>query len=94
MEEKRFASKHKIIVEKRQRALITGIIDVMSFDDEMVATDTEMGVLIIRGQNLHVNSLNLEKGELEIDGEVESLNYEESHSGSKGRGNILGKIFK
>lgn len=92
MEEKRFPSKHKIIVEKRNKVLLTGLIDVMSFDDEAIVTETEMGTLIIRGNNLHVNSLNIEKGELEIDGEIDSLNYEESNSRTKG--NILGKIFK
>ena len=92
MEEKRFLSKHKVIVEKRQRVLITGILEVMSFDDELVATETEMGTLIIKGTKLHVSSLNLEKGELEIDGDIDSLNYEESHI--KGKSGVFSKIFK
>lgn len=92
MEEKRIVSKHKIILEKRQRAIITGILDVISFDDELIATETEMGTLVIKGTNLHVNSLNIEKGELEIDGEIDNLNYEESH-GKAGK-NLLGKIFR
>ena len=92
MEEKRFVGKHKVIIDKRQRLSITGLIDVMSFDDETIVTETEMGILIIRGSELHVNSLNLEKGELEIDGTVDNLNYEEE-SPLKGK-NIFGKIFK
>ncbi|MCL1935517.1 MAG: sporulation protein YabP [Defluviitaleaceae bacterium] len=92
MEEKRYLSKHKVIIEKRQKALITGVIEVMSFDDEEIATETEMGTLIIRGSNLHVNSLNIEKGELEIDGQVDSFNYEDNSVKSKS--NILGKIFR
>jgi len=93
-EERRNTSKHKVIMEKRERVLVTGVLDVMSFDEESVVTDTEMGVLIIRGSGLHVNGLNLEKGELEVDGEVESLVYEEEHVLSKNKSNLFGKIFK
>lgn len=92
MDEKRYIGKHKVILDKRQRLQVTGLIDVMSFDDETIVTETEMGILIIRGTNLHVNALNLEKGELEIDGNVDNLNYEDE-SPLKGK-NIFGKIFK
>ena len=92
MDEKRYIGKHKVIVDKRQKLSITGLIDVMSFDDETIVTETEMGILIIRGNNLHVNALNLEKGELEIDGSVDHLNYEDENP-LKGK-NLFGKIFK
>ena len=93
-EERRNTSKHKVIMEKRERVMVTGVIDVMSFDEESVVTETEMGVLIIRGVSLHVNGLNLEKGELEVDGDIESLVYEEEHALSKNKSNLFGKIFK
>jgi len=90
-EEKRLPSKHKIVVEKRERAFITGILDVMSFDEDSIETETELGIMVIKGSSLHVNSLNLEKGELEIDGEIDSFHYEDGENRSK---NLLGRIFK
>lgn len=93
-EERRNTSKHKVIIEKRERVFITGLIDVMSFDEESIVTETEMGVLIIRGSSLHVNALNLEKGELEVDGEIENLIYQEESSVSGNKSNLFGKIFK
>lgn len=93
-EERRNTSKHKVIIEKRERVSITGVIDVMSFDEESIVTETEMGTLIIRGVGLHVNALNLEKGELEVDGEIENITYEDESPVSKNKGNLLGKIFK
>lgn len=91
IEEKRFPSKHKLIIDKRQKAYVSGIIEVMSFDDEEVATETELGTLIIRGEGLHVSALNIEKGELEIDGHIDSFTYEESRGSKSG---FMGKIFK
>lgn len=93
-EERRNTSKHKVIIEKRERVFITGVIDVMSFDEESIVTETEMGTLIIRGVGLHVNALNLEKGELEVDGEIENTTYEDESPLSKNKGSLFGKIFK
>lgn len=91
MEEKRFSSKHKLIIDKRQKAFVSGVIEVMSFDDEEIASDTELGTLIIRGSGLHVSALNIEKGELEIDGQIDSFNYEDI---SRSKGGLMGKIFR
>lgn len=91
MEEKRFPSKHKLIIDKRQKAFISGVIEVMSFDDEEIASETELGTLIIRGAGLHVSALNIEKGELEIDGQIDSFNYEEI---SRSKSGLMGRIFK
>lgn len=89
-EEKNF--KHNIIIENRERTTVTGVIDVISFDEDDIVSETEMGVLIIKGENLHVNSLNLEKGELSVDGIIFSINYEEK--GHVERGSLFGRIFR
>ena len=91
-EEKRYISKHKVIMDKRERLAVTGLVDVISFDEDSIVSETEMGILIIRGNSLHINALNLEKGELEVDGEIESLSYEDTES-LKNKG-LLRKIFK
>ncbi len=93
-EDRKSATKHNVTILGRENISVTGVLDVLSFDEENIIMDTEMGVLILRGINLHVNRLNLDKGELDIDGQIESLNYEESGSYAKGKSSILGKIFK
>ena len=91
MEEKRYVNKHKIIIERREKLFVTGVLEVMRFDEEEVVAETDLGILIVKGDNLHVNGLNLEKGELEITGRVVGMNYAEERIQTK---NILEKIFK
>jgi len=91
LEEKRYTTKHKVIIEKREKLFITGILEVMRFDEDEIVTETDLGMLLIKGENLHVNALNLEKGELEIDGKINGMNYAEEKIQTK---NILEKIFK
>jgi len=55
---------HSLILENRERLTVTGVVDVESFNDEMVVADTEMGLLIIRGEDLHINKLSVESSEL------------------------------
>ena len=87
-------SKHTIIMTERERLAITGIVDVISFDEEMILAETQMGVLVLKGSNLHVNRLSVEKGHLDIEGTIDSLNYEEQHSLSKNKASLLSKLFK
>jgi sporulation protein YabP len=97
MQDERRASKHKLTVEHRENVAVTGVVDVISFDEEQVVCETDMGVLILRGENLHVNNLNLDSGLLEIFGEIFSVNYEEnsqSHGKGRSKSTLLGKIFK
>lgn len=85
---------HTIKMEQRENIFITGVNDVISFDEEAVIADTQMDILIIRGQNLHVNKLNLEDGELSIDGEITGLNYEQQGAIGKNKSSFFSKIFK
>lgn len=84
--------KHNIIMENREKVAVTGVLDVISFDEDVIVIETEMGILIIKGENLHVNSLNLEKGNMDIDGSVFCLNYDEKGHGE--RNSLFGRIFK
>ena len=59
---------HGLTLTRREKINATGITDVISFDEENIVAQTTMGVLIIRGDKLHINSLNLEKGTLNIEG--------------------------
>ena len=87
-------SKHSINILNRTNIKITGVIDVVSFDEEMIVSETELGVLILKGLNFHINKLNLDNGDLEIDGEIYNLVYEDKSSYNKPNNSILSKIFK
>ncbi len=74
---------HKLNINARKTALITGVNDVLSFDAGEVLLQTEQGILMIRGSELHVNRLTLEKGEVDIDGRIDSLTYSDTASHGK-----------
>ena len=94
IEERKANGIHKIILDRRERISISGVLDVISFDEESVCAETDLGTLIIKGQSLHVNSLELGTGQLEIDGEIDSLHYEKNGKPGKNKGSILKNIFK
>ena len=94
MEEKTISKNHKIVLNNRRTGSFTGILDVLSFDLGEVLLETELGMLQIKGRDLHVNRLNLEKGEADIDGEISAMIYSE-FPGSLGKSSgLLGKIFR
>ena len=94
-EERRAAGpRHTLALDQREKLSVTGVLDVISFDEEMVVAETEKGVIIIKGENLHVSKLNLDEGGLEIDGGISGISYEDDGAPAKGRGSLFGKIFR
>ncbi|MCL2416169.1 MAG: sporulation protein YabP [Defluviitaleaceae bacterium] len=92
-EKRRENSRHKITMERRESICITGVLDVFSFDENGVICESDLGTLIIKGENLHINNLNLDNGELDIFGEIQSIVYQDG--GRKGNKNsFFGRIFK
>ena len=85
---------HKLSLHNRKDCTISGVVDVLSFDVSEILLETEQGMLMIRGSALHVTRLTLEKGEIEIDGKIDSITYSEhgSHGGSET--SFLAKLFK
>ncbi len=95
MEEKQQILKgHRLNINARKTAAITGVNDVLSFDAGEVLLQTEQGILMIRGNELHVNRLTLEKGEIDIDGRIDSLTYSDSTAGGKSQESLFGRLFK
>ena len=64
---------HSVILEGREKLTISGVTDVHSFDEEQVLLETVRGMLVVRGQGLHVERLQLEAG-----GEIGLLEYDDS----------------
>ena len=93
-DDRKYTGRHHISIDRRERVLITGIVEVVSFDDETIVCETEMGALILRGNNLHVSKLSLDIGELEVDGEIDNIGYEDDMAHGRGKSSLLSKIFK
>ena len=79
MEEKQSLKRpHRLNMENRNSLDITGITDVVSFDPVKVVLESDYGHITIKGEGLHVNRLSVEKGELDLDGRVDSVCYSEA----------------
>ena len=83
MEERQASRQHRVILTNRGTCALNGISDILSFDVNEILLETEMGMLMIRGIDLHVNRLTLEKGEVDLSGKIDSIQYSDV---SKGKG--------
>lgn len=90
---KRVQGNHRIVLTGRKTAVISGVMDVLSFDTKEVLLETDMGILLLKGDDLHVNRLTLEKGEVDLDGRIDSVVYSEN-SHLKGEDSFFKKLFK
>lgn len=85
---------HRLVIINRESMDVTGVMHVDSFDDEEVILETEQGLLAIRGEDLHIKQLNLEKGELAIEGLILELAYsDDKRMRDRGKG-LIERLFK
>lgn len=82
-----------LILENREKLNITGVLDVLSFDDQMVIVETELGLLTVKGDDLRINKLSTDTEEVTVEGNIFNLSYSDKTSASK-EGSIFSKIFK
>ena len=80
---------HNAILENRKRLLLSGVTDVDSFNENQMLIFTELGELLIKGRNLHINEMNVETGDFSIEGDIWALIY-----GDKDKNQRLGFIKK
>ncbi len=92
MEEKNRESRHNLIMKGRDFLSASGIEDVDSFDDDRIIAYTTEGQMTVKGAELKINRLSVEDGELEIEGIIDSIEYQDSHKSSGG--GLFSKIFK
>ncbi|MGN1301976.1 MAG: sporulation protein YabP [Clostridia bacterium] len=82
-----------LILENREKLNITGVLDVLSFDDQMVIVETELGLLTVKGDNLRINKLSTDTEEVTVEGKIINLAYSEKTNVGK-EGSLFSKIFK
>lgn len=82
-----------LILEKRGKLSISGVLDVLSFDDQVVIVETELGLLTVKGENLRINKLSIDTSEVMVEGTISLLSYSDKDS-EKGKTSFMSKIFK
>lgn len=83
-----------LVLENREKLSISGVNDVLSFDDQIVILETQLGLLTVKGENLRINKLSIDSEEVVIEGEINNLAYSEKDIERKNGSSLLGKIFK
>ena len=94
MEERTVQKNHKLVVKNRKTSFVTGVIDVLSFDLNEILLETEQGMMMVKGTDLHVNRLSLEKGEVDLSGSIDSVAYSDVQSVVKQQDNLFSKLFR
>ena len=95
MEDKKISkviTNQNIIMENREKISVTGVIDIHSFDDELVLAQTDLGILTIKGDDLKMNKLNLENNELIVEGQIIAVAYSDTNQAKKS--GFMNKLFK
>lgn len=92
MEEKNNGNSHSISWKNRMQGSVTGVTDVLSFDENTIILETEQGLLTIKGKNLHIGKLELSRGEVEMEGNVDSMVYSGSRPAREG--SLLKRMFR
>jgi len=70
--------RHNVIMENRKTLTVTGVMDIDSFDEQTVIVFTEHGELTIKGRDLHINKIDVDTGDLLMEGDVDSLSYSDN----------------
>ena len=82
-----------LILENRSKLSISGVLDVLSFDDQVVIVETELGLLTIKGENLRINKLSIDTSEVIVEGDISYMAYSNKDA-EKDKGSFISKIFK
>ena len=81
---------HHILLEGREQLTVSGVEEVESFDENAIIMLTSRGTLVVRGEELHIEKLSLDGGDLRVEGSIDSLTYED---GGRERGGLFSRLF-
>ena len=89
-EEKSLDLPHRLVLEGRSKLTLSGVTEVESFDENTVVLYTTRGTLVIHGRQLHLSLLSLDGGQVNVDGTVDSMVYEDEQ---RTAGSFLSRLF-
>ena len=81
---------HSIIMENRTKMTVSSVTDVDRFDENEIVMNTNEGVLVVTGENLHIGKLSLDGGELHVDGRIDAISFEDAPAS---RGGFLSRLL-
>ena len=84
------AAYHRLQLEGREKLSVSGVEDVERFDENCIVTTTSAGTLIITGEELHIGKLSLDGGEMQVDGRIDAVTYEDTEVR---QGSFLSRLF-
>ena len=82
---------HHVVIEDRKSLTVSGVEDVERFDENTIVLSTSRGAMVVAGENLHIEKLSLDGGDLEVDGDIDSVSYEEENVA---RGGFLSRLLR
>lgn len=86
-------NKGNVVLESRKKLSLTGIIEVISFDEEKILLNTKLGALTIKGSGLKMNKLDVQNGDVIIVGDICSIVYNGKEA-KREKESIIGRLFK
>ena len=81
MADERIQLPHKLTLNERKNLTMTGVTEVVSFDENAIVVHTALGTLIVQGKDLSLKTLSLDGGQVAVDGQIAALIYEEPRAG-------------
>ena len=91
MEDKKLKMPHGLVMEDRRSLSITGVSDVDSFDESTIIVFTDLGELTVKGEDMHIKNLNIDAGEVLLEGRISSLTYADNTQNQSG---FFSRIFR
>jgi sporulation protein YabP len=88
------AAGHRLTIENREQATVTGVVHVASFDDRQIVLDTEMGALTLLGQDLRIKQLDVDAGTFWVEGLLTSAQYAAGRQGRGASEGLLSRLFR
>lgn len=71
---------HHVVIEERKSLTVSGVEDVERFDENSIVLSTSKGTMVVTGENLHIEKLSLDGGDLKVEGDVDAVTYEDDGS--------------
>ncbi|MEQ8201855.1 MAG: sporulation protein YabP [Syntrophomonadaceae bacterium] len=88
-------AEHSLTMDNRQKLHLSGITNVIAFDEEEIVLETSQGYLFINGADMHITMLNLDQGQVAIQGNINNLGYKAQGTDLKTKGkNVLNRLLK
>ncbi len=89
MGEEKMELPHRLTLNERRQLALTGVSEVVSFDENAVVLRTGLGMLVIQGRDLQLKTLSLDGGQVAVDGQISALHYEEPRPGGSWLSRLL-----